>query len=87
MIMTLPQAPPATALPETASIIIKLKTPGISVKFLANTINAANRYNPTIVGTSLLATFAILLIPPKITLPTTPETIIPVIRFPVKGFV
>ena len=84
--MTLPNAPPATALPEKASIMIKLKTPGISVKFLTKTIKAAKRYNPTIVGTSLLATFAILLIPPKITLPTTQETIIPVIKFPVKGF-
>ena len=58
---------------------------GISPKFIPNIIRAATMYRPTMQGTNLDATFAILLIPPKITNPTSPDTIKPVMIFPVKA--
>ena len=50
-------------------------------------MKAANKYNPTMRGTSLLATFAILWIPPKITTETKPATKTPVIKLPILGLV
>ena len=68
-IIIVPKIPPATAVGWNASLMINIIAWGIFIKFAKITINPDTMYKIHIVGVRIVVTFAILLIPPTITIP------------------
>ena len=79
-IIITPKIPPATDWGWNASDIINDRAEGIFIKFAIITIKPETMYIIHIVGTSTVVTFAILLIPPIVTIPTKIATIKPKIQ-------
>ena len=81
-----PIPPPTPALTVSASLKIAPNTPGTSLRWVRMMYITKRKYITTIAGTTLVATFEILLIPPRTTQATITVMITPIMNLSVRVF-